>query len=79
MTGVFFLESWRQDQFSDEGIKELFVQDNHSLSSKGTLRGLHFQRDPKAQGKLVSVITGAVWDVAVDLRKGSPALENGTV
>jgi dTDP-4-dehydrorhamnose 3,5-epimerase len=69
----YFLESYRKDQFAQNGIEEDFVQDNHSLSSKGTLRGLHFQSDPKAQGKLVSVITGAVWDVAVDLRNGSPS------
>ncbi|MDC7220360.1 MAG: dTDP-4-dehydrorhamnose 3,5-epimerase [Spirochaetales bacterium] len=68
----YFLESFRKDQFAQNGIAEDFLQDNHSLSSKGTLRGLHFQTDPAAQGKLVSVITGAVWDVAVDLRKGSP-------
>ncbi len=69
----YFLETFRRDQFRANGIGEEFVQDNHSLSSKGTLRGLHFQRDPAAQGKLVSVITGAVWDVAVDLRPGSPS------
>jgi len=69
----YFLESFRQDQFAENGIGEIFVQDNHSLSCKGTLRGLHFQKDPAAQGKLVTVISGAVWDVAVDLRKGSPS------
>ena len=67
----FFLESWKLSVFREAGIKEEFVQDNHSLSSRGVLRGLHFQKEPEAQGKLVRVITGAVWDVAVDIRKDS--------
>lgn len=66
----FFLETWQKKRYEDAGIHYEFVQDNRSFSSKGTLRGLHFQkRFP--QGKLVSVIFGEVFDVAVDLRKGS--------
>jgi dTDP-4-dehydrorhamnose 3,5-epimerase len=71
-TRGFFMESWREDDFLNNGIREQFVQDNHSKSSKGVLRGLHFQKEPQAQGKLVRVITGSVWDVAVDIRQGSP-------
>ncbi len=67
----YFMESFRKDVFEAEGIPD-FVQDNQSMSSKGTLRGLHFQAPPFAQGKLVRVITGSVLDVAVDIRKKSP-------
>lgn len=67
-----FLESWNKKNFEEIGINENFVQDNQSVSSKGVLRGLHFQNPPFAQAKLVSVIKGAVLDVAVDLRKNSP-------
>ena len=67
----FFLESWRGDVFSDSGIDVSFVQDNHSRSAKGVLRGLHYQLN-KPQGKLVRVVSGAVFDVAVDIRRGSP-------
>jgi len=67
----FFMETYKQSDFKAEGINEIFTQDNHSLSSKGVLRGLHFQTEPHAQGKLVRVVKGAVWDVAVDLRPGS--------
>ena len=67
-----FLESWNKKDFEEIGINENFVQDNQSVSSKGVLRGLHFQNPPFAQAKLVSVIKGAVLDVAVDLRKKSP-------
>ncbi len=66
-----FFESYREDLLKDAGVSEVFVQDNQSLSSKGILRGLHFQRNPYAQGKLVSVLQGAVLDVAVDIRKES--------
>lgn len=67
----FFLESFNKDKYADV-IKNLdFVQDNHSRSFKGVLRGLHFQKN-KPQGKLVRVVRGKVYDVAVDLRKGSP-------
>lgn len=67
----FFLESFQETLFKKQGIRERFVQDNHSRSSKGVLRGLHYQVAPKAQAKLVRVIKGAAFDVAVDLRKGS--------
>ena len=67
----FFLESYKESDFSTHGIDEKFVQDNHSLSKKGVLRGLHYQLSPHAQGKLVRVIKGEVWDVAVDIRKSS--------
>ncbi len=67
----FFLETFRDDVLKDAGINEQFVQDNHSRSSKGVLRGLHYQM-VQPQGKLVRVATGAVFDVAVDVRVGSP-------
>ena len=67
----FFMETYKRSDFLKTGIKEEFVQDNHSFSSKGVLRGLHFQTAPFAQGKLVRVISGAIWDVAVDLRPNS--------
>ena len=67
----FFLESYKKSDFIANGIDYNFVQDNHSLSSKNVVRGLHFQRDPKGQGKLVRVLSGSAWDVAVDIRKGS--------
>lgn len=67
----FFLESWNRQTFTELGLDLDFVQDNHSRSAKGVLRGLHYQlNDP--QGKLVRVVSGAVFDVAVDLRKSSP-------
>lgn len=68
----YFLESYDQKKFSNEGIEEIFVQDNVSVSKKGTLRGLHYQLNPHAQGKLVSIIKGDILDVAVDIRKNSP-------
>lgn len=68
----YFFESFNKRVFEQAGIKEEFVQDNQSLSQKGVLRGLHFQNNPSAQGKLVRVIKGAVYDVAVDIRKQSP-------
>lgn len=67
----FFMESWNAATFEAAGIDETFVQDNHSRSARGVLRGLHYQMGP-AQGKLVRVTSGAVFDVAVDLREGSP-------
>jgi len=67
----FFFESFRASEFSKHGVSTLFAQDNYSKSSLGVLRGLHFQNEPHAQGKLVQVLQGAVWDVAVDLRPGS--------
>ena len=68
----YFFESWSKKSFTEVGLDLDFVQDNQSLSSKGVLRGLHFQNPPYAQGKLVRVIKGAVLDVAVDIRKDSP-------
>jgi dTDP-4-dehydrorhamnose 3,5-epimerase len=69
----FFMESYNKKQFEEVGIDIEFVQDNHSLSVPvGTLRGLHFQLEPKAQTKLVRVTSGAIYDVIVDIRKGSP-------
>ena len=69
----FFAETYNQRQYSEMGIDCVFVQDNHSLSrSVGTLRGLHFQAFPFAQGKLVRCGHGAIFDVAVDIRRGSP-------
>lgn len=70
--GVFF-ESFNDAQFRKAtGFAGQFVQDNHSVSHKGVLRGLHYQLAPHAQGKLVRVVAGAAFDVAVDIRKGSP-------
>lgn len=69
----FFLESFNQQRFDEAvGHHVAFVQDNHSRSRKGVLRGLHFQRAPHAQGKLVRCVAGSVFDVAVDVRAGSP-------
>src|ERR1017187_5606724 len=68
----FFLESYRQSDFAASGIPENFVQENHSRSRRGILRGLHYQLPPRAQAKLVRVVVGEVLDVAVDIRKGSP-------
>ncbi|RDI12714.1 dTDP-4-dehydrorhamnose 3,5-epimerase [Comamonas sp. AG1104] len=69
----FFAESFRQDLFNQAtGTNYEFIQDNHSRSGKGVLRGLHYQLPPHAQGKLVRVISGAVFDVAVDIRRSSP-------
>lgn len=69
----YFMETFRQSLFDETVGETRFVQDNQSLSADvGTVRGLHFQLDPHAQGKLVSCIAGAIFDVAVDLRKGSP-------
>lgn len=67
----FFMETYKKSDFVKAGITEEFSQDNHSYSSKGVLRGLHFQTGSSAQGKLVRVVKGAVWDVAVDLRPSS--------
>ncbi len=67
----FFMESWRADQFAQQGLNVAFVQDNHSRSQRGVLRGLHYQVQ-RPQGKLVRVVQGEVYDVAVDLRAGSP-------
>ncbi len=68
----YFLESFSQRVFAKAGIDVNFVQDNESMSNKGVLRGLHYQAPPHAQGKLVSVVQGSVFDVAVDIRTNSP-------
>src|SRR3954452_2100008 len=68
----FFMETYRVDAFRDAGIADEFVQDNHSRSARGVLRGLHYQ-EPNAQGKLVRCTRGAIFDVAVDIRRGSPS------
>ncbi|GAB4487436.1 MAG: dTDP-4-dehydrorhamnose 3,5-epimerase [Thermodesulfovibrionales bacterium] len=74
----FFIETYKQTDFVAAGITEQFVQDNHSSSVRGVLRGLHFQQHPHAQGKLVRCIRGSIFDVAVDVRKGSPTFGRWT-
>lgn len=69
----FFTESYTESKFIEAGIPNKFIQDNHSLSVEpGVIRGMHYQTNPKAQTKLVRVTTGAIYDVLVDMRKGSP-------
>lgn len=68
----FFAETYKSSDFKKAGINKAFVQDNFSYSKKGVLRGLHYQLNPSAQGKLVRVLKGSIFDVAVDIRKGSP-------
>ena len=68
----WFVEQYNAERYKVAGITSDFVQDNESFSSKGVVRGLHWQAAPHTQAKLVRVIKGAVWDVAVDIRKGSP-------
>lgn len=68
----WFCETYNQERYQAAGINSTFVQDNQSCSSYGVVRGLHFQRPPYAQAKLVSCLHGTVWDVAVDLREDSP-------
>ena len=68
----FFMETYKRSEFAPAGITEVFVQCNHSKSAKGILRGLHYQKQPKAQGKLIRTLGGEIYDVAVDIRKGSP-------
>ena len=67
-----FKEIYKYSDFTKAGIKEHFLQDNYSKSVKNVLRGLHYQKHPKAQGKLVRCLKGRIFDVAVDMRKGSP-------
>lgn len=68
----FFLETYKYSDFAGAGISGYFVQDNYSRSVKDVLRGLHYQKNPNAQGKLVQCIKGKIFDVAVDIRRGSP-------
>ena len=76
----YFIETFNQRDFAAaSGLDIVFVQDNQSRSSKGVLRGLHMQKGDAAQAKLVRVIEGAVLDIAVDLRKGSPSLDSITL
>ncbi len=71
----FFLETYKASDFYIGGIQESFIQDNRSFSSKNVLRGIHFQRHPRPQGKLVSCLNGSIFDVAVDLREDSPTFK----
>jgi dTDP-4-dehydrorhamnose 3,5-epimerase len=68
----FFMEFYNRDSFAELGIKGPFIQDNHSRSSRGTVRGLHYQINPSPMGKLVKCIKGKIFDVGVDVRQGSP-------
>ena len=68
----FFMETYNKNTFMSSGLNMEFVQDNHSKSSAGVLRGLHFQQHPYAQGKLVRATKGSIWDIVVDIRKDSP-------
>ena len=68
----FFLEGFKKSSFAKNGIETQFVQDNYSHSTKGVIRGLHYQKTPKAQAKLMMALRGEIFDVAVDIRKGSP-------
>jgi len=69
----FFIETYKYSEFCKYGINETFLQDNHSRSTKGVLRGLHYQKNPASQGKLVRCTIGEIFDVAVDIRKSSPS------
>jgi dTDP-4-dehydrorhamnose 3,5-epimerase len=71
-----FMETYKYSDFSRSGISEHFVQDNYSRSVHGVLRGLHYQKNPHAQGKLVQCIKGKIFDVAVDIRNGSPTFKH---
>jgi len=68
-----FMETYKYSEFAANGVPDRFVQDNYSRSKRHVLRGLHYQKDPKAQGKLVTVLRGRIFDVAVDIRRGSPS------
>lgn len=68
----FFLETYKHSEFAAQGVQGPFVQTNHSHSAAGVLRGLHYQKPPRAQGKLLGVACGSIFDVAVDIRVGSP-------
>jgi dTDP-4-dehydrorhamnose 3,5-epimerase len=69
----FFAETYKHSEFAAHGIAATFVQDNWSHSARGVLRGLHYQKQPQSQGKLVMTVRGSIFDVAVDIRQGSPA------
>jgi dTDP-4-dehydrorhamnose 3,5-epimerase len=71
----FFLETYRAERYREAGVPMSFVQDNLSRSQEDVLRGLHFQQDPHAQGKLITVLRGAVHDIVVDVREGSPTFK----
>ncbi len=68
----FFRETYKSSEFAANGLPSVFVQDNYSHSTRGVVRGLHYQKSPQAQGKLVAVFRGEIFDVAVDIRHGSP-------
>ncbi|MCL5408443.1 MAG: dTDP-4-dehydrorhamnose 3,5-epimerase [Candidatus Omnitrophica bacterium] len=68
----FFMEIYKKSDFEKNGIKEEFIQDNYSYSIKGVLRGLHFQKEPYSQAKIIKCIKGEIFDVAVDIKKNSP-------
>ena len=68
----FFMETYKHSEFAAAGAPDIFVQENHSRSARGVLRGLHFQRSPHAQTKLIRVVSGRIFDVAVDVRQDSP-------
>ena len=72
------METYRRTEFTAAGIGDIFVQCNQSKSTRGILRGLHYQNPPKAQGKLIRVLSGAIYDVAVDIRKGPPTFGKWT-
>lgn len=69
----YFIELYKKSVFASNGIPDVFVQDNHSHSVRQVMRGLHYQNHPRAQSKLVTVLRGEIFDVAVDIRKGSPS------
>ena len=68
----FFMETYKRSVFASAGVDEIFVQENHSRSERGVLRGLHYQEEPYAQSKLIRVLSGEIFDVAVDIRPNSP-------
>lgn len=68
----YFMETYKHSEFAGWGVNDSFVQDNHSHSRRGVLRGLHYQKPPAAQGKLIQVVRGTIFDVGVDIRRGSP-------
>ena len=68
----FFIETYKRSEFAAAGIDEIFVQENHSSSQRGVLRGLHYQKPPYAQSKLIRVLSGEIFDVAIDLRPDTP-------